>query len=59
MDRKHYRLNDKQWAYLCDQFKIDGIPSYVVVDKDGTYKLRNDLRDHSKLVPTLQEKLAE
>ena len=56
---KHYRLNDKQWAYLCDQFKIDGIPSYVVVDKDGTYKLRNDLRDHSKLVPTLQEKLAE
>ena len=56
---KHYRLNDKQWAYLCDKFKIDGIPSYVVVDKDGTYKLRNDLRDHSKLVPTLQEKLAE
>ena len=44
---KHYRLNDKQWAYLCDQFKIDGIPSYVVVDKDGTYKLRNDLRDSS------------
>ena len=56
---KHYRLNDKQWAYLCDKFKIDGIPSYVVVDKDGTYKLRNDLRDHSLLVPTLQEKLAE
>ena len=56
---KHYRLNDKQWAYLGDKFKIDGIPSYVVVDKDGTYKLRNDLRDHSLLVPTLQEKLAE
>ena len=47
---KHYRLNSKQWAYLCDQFKIDGIPSYVVVDKDGTYKLRNDLRDHNLLV---------
>ena len=56
---KHYRLNDKQWAYLCDQFQIDGIPSYVVVDKDGSYKLRNDLRDHSLLVPTLKEKLAE
>lgn len=51
---KHYRLNDKQWEYLCKQFKVDGIPSYVVVDRDGTYKLRNDLRDHGKLKKTLK-----
>ena len=56
---KHFRLNDKQWAYLCDKFQIDGIPSYVVVDKDGSYRLRNDLRDHDLLVPTLKEKLAQ
>lgn len=56
---KHFRLNDKQWAYLCDKFQIDGIPSYVVVDKDGSYRLRNDLRDHNLLVPTLKEKLAQ
>ena len=51
---KHYRLNDKQWKYLCEQFKVDGIPSYVVVDRDGTYKLRNDLRDHGKLKKSLK-----
>ena len=54
---KHFRLNDKQWAYLCKMFGIDGIPSYVVVDPDGSYGLRNDLRDHSRLVTVLKEKL--
>ena len=52
---KHYRLNDKQWRYLCEKFKIDGIPSYVVVDKDGSYRLRNDLRDHSALKRALKK----
>lgn len=52
---KHYRLNDKQWAYLGDKFKIDGIPSYVLVDKQGKYGLRNDFRDHEKMKNTLKE----
>ena len=51
---KHYRLNDKQWAYLGDKFKIDGIPSYVLVDKQGKYGLRNDFRDHGKMKDTLK-----
>ena len=42
---KHYRLDDAQWKYLCEKFQIDGIPSYVLVDRDGSYKLRNDFRD--------------
>lgn len=50
----HYRLNDEQWRYLCEQFKVDGIPSYVLVDKDGKSGLRNDLRDHGKLKSTLK-----
>lgn len=50
----HYRLNDEQWHYLTHrQFHIDGIPSYVLVDKDGKYSLRNDLRDHTKMIDTL------
>ena len=55
----HYRLNPKQWAYLTSekQFNIDGIPSYVLVQKDGRAALRNDLRDHSQLVSTLKEAL--
>ena len=52
---KHYRLTDKQWAYLCDKFKIDGIPSYVLVDKQGKYSLRNDFRDHGKMKDTLKK----
>ena len=32
---KHYRLDDAQWKYLCEKFRIDGIPSYVLVDRDG------------------------
>lgn len=53
----HYRLNQEQWDYLCDKFKIDGIPSYVLVDKSGAYKLRNDFRDHSLMIKTLKEEL--
>ena len=52
---KHYRLNDKQWAYLCDKFKIDGIPSYVLVDKQGKYGLRNEFRNHERMKNTLKE----
>lgn len=51
---KHFRLNPEQWSYLCEKFKIDGIPSYVVVDRDGSYRLRNDLRDHSAMLSTLR-----
>ena len=49
----HYRLNGEQWKYLGDKFKIDGIPSYVLVDREGNYSLRNDFRDHSRLVDVL------
>ena len=56
----HYRINNAQWDYLTDKkFEIDGIPSYVLVDKDGNYGLRNDLRDHSKMVSTLKEELGK
>ena len=52
---KHYRLNDKQWAYVCDLLKIDGIPSYVLVDKSGQFKLRNDFRDHELMKNELKK----
>ena len=54
----HYRLNDQQWRYICDYFKIDGIPSYVLVKKDGSYALSNEFRDHDLMVKTLKEQLA-
>ena len=53
----HYRLNEEQWDYLCNKFQIDGIPSYVLVDKTGKYALRNDFRDHELMKRTLKEEL--
>ncbi|MDR2041693.1 MAG: TlpA family protein disulfide reductase [Tannerella sp.] len=53
---EHYRLSEKQWRFICNQFEIDGIPSYVLVDRNGDYELRNDLRDHATLKKTLLEK---
>ena len=42
---EHYRLDGQQWNYVCKQFKIDGIPSYMVADKKGKVQLRNDFQD--------------
>ena len=55
----HYRLSEKEWEQLTEKdFKIDGIPSYVLVQKDGSYALSNNFRNHEVMVKTLK-KLAE
>lgn len=50
---EHYRLNKRQWNYVSDQFGIVGIPSYVLVDKTGNYKLREDLHNNERLKSVL------
>lgn len=32
---EHYRLSTDEWNYLASRFNINGIPHYVLVDKDG------------------------
>lgn len=32
---EHYRMDDDQWNYVCNNFKISGIPSYIIVNKEG------------------------
>lgn len=54
---EHYRLNKEQWDYFGKQFGFTGIPSYVLVDKAGNYKLRNDFREHSALKQGLLKEL--
>ena len=52
----HYRLTDQQWRQLTEKdFKIDGIPSYVLVQKDGSYALSNNFRNHDVMVKTLKK----
>jgi thiol-disulfide isomerase/thioredoxin len=32
---QHYRVTKEGWSYLCKQFKITGIPHYMLVDQLG------------------------
>lgn len=53
----HYRQSRAQYDALREKYGIDGIPSYILVDRKGNISLRNDLRNHSKFVKTLREEL--
>ena len=37
---EHFRLTDTQWKYLSDAFKIEGVPTYLVVDREGNTTFR-------------------
>lgn len=32
---EHYRVTNAQWNYLSKQFAIQGVPTYIIVDKEG------------------------
>ena len=32
---EHYRVTEAQWAYLGKQFQIQGVPTYIILDKEG------------------------
>lgn len=31
----HYYLTNEQWGAVCDKYGVDGIPCYMIVDKNG------------------------
>ncbi len=35
---EHYRLTNAQWAYINKQFSIQGVPTYMIIDKEGSIK---------------------
>lgn len=37
---EHFRLTQKQWDYLSQFFKIEGVPTYLIVDREGNVKYR-------------------
>lgn len=37
---EHFRLTDAQWKYLSDTFKIEGVPTYLIVDREGNTTFR-------------------
>lgn len=38
---EHFYLTDNQWDYLCDKFGVDGVPSYLVIDRAGEIKYKS------------------
>ena len=32
---EHYRVTENQWSYWSKKFKIEGVPSYMIIGKDG------------------------
>lgn len=49
IEGEHYRLNRKQWDYICDYFGVDGIPSVCYCRSGRESRLRNDLRGSGML----------
>lgn len=37
---EHFRLTNAQWKYLSDAFKIEGVPTYLIVDREGNTTFR-------------------
>lgn len=42
----HYRLDSERWRAITDRFGVDGIPYYLLVQRDGTVAGRPDMRNH-------------
>ncbi len=38
---EHFRVTDKQWAYLGDAMGIEGVPTYFVIDREGNIKYKS------------------
>ena len=50
----HYKLNSEQIDKIRERFNVDGIPYYILIDRDGNPKGRPDLRDHSKYIKEIK-----
>ena len=38
---EHFRVTDKQWAYLGKAMGIEGVPTYFVIDREGNIKYKS------------------
>ena len=39
---EHYRLTNEQWNYLYKTFRIKGIPTYLIIDREGNITHREE-----------------
>ncbi len=38
---EHFRVTAAQWEFLCNTFGIEGVPTYFVIDREGTIKYKS------------------
>ncbi|MDE5634918.1 MAG: TlpA family protein disulfide reductase, partial [Muribaculaceae bacterium] len=53
----HYKVTSEQIAEIRNHFNVDGIPYYILVDRDGKAEGRPDIRNHEKYVEAIKSKL--
>lgn len=53
---EHYLLKDEEYLQLRSVFQIEGVPHYVLVDKEGTIREKNALRPGD---PELEEQIQQ
>lgn len=53
----HYKVNEKQIKAISERFNVDGIPFYILIDREGNAERRLDLRDHNKYIEAIKSKL--
>ena len=37
---EHFRLKDNQWDYLIENLKIRGVPTHLIIDREGNISYR-------------------
>lgn len=55
----HYRLTEEQMGVVRKQFKVDGIPYYILAGRDGKPAGRPDLRNHDAFRSAIINKLKQ
>lgn len=53
----HYKVNPNQIKAIRERFKVDGIPYYILVDRQGKAEGRPDIRDHTRYIEAIKSKL--
>ena len=56
---EHYRITRKQWEAIQKAHGFNGIPTYFLVSKDGTYRMCNELRGTTNFEKAIRTELAK
>ncbi len=56
---EHYMASEEQIKAIRNRFQVDGIPFYILVDREGNAVRHPDYRDHDKMVEGIKEALGK